>query len=91
MWIDQVSDLAVKYPDTNFLLIDINGHGRTIAGRKQYTLYDQCDDIVALMVALPYMEWLIEGRIVHFFGSICWNVGGLIDCFPHSPLSSIVC
>lgn len=52
MWIDQVADLTVKYPNTNFLLIDVNGHGRTTTGRKQYTLYNQSDDIIALMVIL---------------------------------------
>jgi len=51
MWVDQIAYLAPKFPDTNLLLIDVNGHGKTTEGRKQFNLYDQCDDIAALMVS----------------------------------------
>jgi len=49
MWVDQIAYLAPKFPETNLLLIDVNGHGKTTEGRKHFTLYDQCDDIAALM------------------------------------------
>ena len=51
MWVDQIAYLGPKFPDTNLLLIDVNGHGKTTEGRKHFTLYDQCDDIAALMVS----------------------------------------
>ena len=55
MWIDQIAYLKDKFPDANLLQIDVNGHGKTTTGRKHYTLYDQGDDITALMV----MSYLI--------------------------------
>ena len=50
MWVDQIAYLIPKFPNTNLLLIDVNGHGKTTEGRKNFNLYDQCDDIAALMV-----------------------------------------
>lgn len=53
MWVDEISYLKDKFPDVNLLQIDVNGHGKTTGGRKQYNLYDQCDDIATLMVVPP--------------------------------------
>jgi pimeloyl-ACP methyl ester carboxylesterase len=50
MWVDQVDYLHDKFPYINLLLVDCNGHGNTIDGRKTFTLYDQANDIAALMV-----------------------------------------
>jgi hypothetical protein len=53
MWVDQIAYLKNIFFDVNLLQIDVNGYGKTTHGRKQFTLYDQCDDIVGLMVFIP--------------------------------------
>jgi hypothetical protein len=54
MWVDQMTYLKEKFPHVNLLCIDLNGHGKTTHGRTSFTLYDQCDDIVALMVVTQF-------------------------------------
>jgi 3-oxoadipate enol-lactonase len=50
MFEETVAHLLTLLPDTNMLCIDLNGHGQTTTGRKIFTLWDQGDDVVALMV-----------------------------------------
>jgi 3-oxoadipate enol-lactonase len=50
MFDETVGHLTALLPDTNLLCVDLNGHGKTIAGRKTFTLWDQGDDVIALMV-----------------------------------------
>lgn len=50
MFDETLGHLSAKLPNTNLLCIDLNGHGRTTMGRKNFTLWDQGEDVVALMV-----------------------------------------
>lgn len=50
MWEETVQLLAPHLSDVNLLRIDLNGHGKTTAGRKEYTLWDQAEDVLALLV-----------------------------------------
>jgi 3-oxoadipate enol-lactonase len=52
MFAETVVHLQALLPETNLLCVDLNGHGKTTAGRKCFTLWDQGDDVVALMVCL---------------------------------------
>jgi len=52
MFDETVGHLLALLPDKNLLCIDLNGHGKTTTGRKNFTLWDQGDDVVALMVCL---------------------------------------
>lgn len=56
MWVDQIAYLEDEFPNVNLLCIDVNGHGKTTNGRKIFTLYDQCDDIAALIVPLTVAD-----------------------------------
>jgi pimeloyl-ACP methyl ester carboxylesterase len=51
MFVDQIAYLSSQLPNVNLLQIDLNDHGKTTDGRKTFTLYDQADDIDALMVS----------------------------------------
>jgi len=50
MFDETMNPLSTLLPNTNLLCVDLNGHGKTMAGRKKFTLWEQGDDIVALMV-----------------------------------------
>jgi pimeloyl-ACP methyl ester carboxylesterase len=50
MWEETVQLLAPQLPNANLLRVDLNGHGKTIAGRKEYTLWNQAEDVLALLV-----------------------------------------
>jgi 3-oxoadipate enol-lactonase len=52
MFEEIVAHLQAFLPEKNMLCIDLNGHGKTTAGRRNFTLWDQGDDVVALMVCL---------------------------------------
>lgn len=52
MFDETIKYLSSKLVNTNLLCIDVNGHGKTVAGRKTFTLWDQVDDVVNLMVRL---------------------------------------
>jgi pimeloyl-ACP methyl ester carboxylesterase len=52
MWTDQIDYFSKALPNTNLLLIDVNSHGRTTQGREKFTLYDQAEDIISLLVFL---------------------------------------
>jgi hypothetical protein len=48
---ETVTHLSSLLPNINLLRVDLNGHGKTIAGRKAFTLWDQVEDVIALMVS----------------------------------------
>lgn len=54
MFDETTEHLASVLPNTNLLCVDVNGHGKVVGGRKEFTLWDQADDVVALMVCLTY-------------------------------------
>jgi pimeloyl-ACP methyl ester carboxylesterase len=81
MWVDQIDYLKPAFSNTNLLLVDLNGHGKTRNGRKTFTLYDQVDDIVALMVFLE--RKLISGSIVDSLRCVRRYLHGLVDCLTH--------
>ena len=54
MWVDQIAYLSKTFPNVNLLQIDVNGHGNTTNGRKYFTLYDQANDIISLLVSYPH-------------------------------------
>jgi pimeloyl-ACP methyl ester carboxylesterase len=62
MWVDQMTYLKENFPRVNLVCIDVNGHGKTTNGRTSFTLYDQCDDIVGLMVATSFTIPLLTNR-----------------------------
>jgi len=82
-WVDQMTYLAPKFPDTNLLLIDVNGHGKTTEVRKTFNLYDQCHDIAALMVPTSYLLCLIPGSIVHLLRCLRRYLCGILDQHAH--------
>ena len=51
MFDETVDHLSALLPSTNLLCVDLNDHGKTTS-RKTFTLWDQGDDVVALMVYL---------------------------------------
>lgn len=48
---ETVTRLSSLLPNLNLLRVDLNGHGKTITGRKSFTLWDQAEDVIALMVS----------------------------------------
>ena len=52
MFDDTLAQLLPLLPETNMLCIDLNGHGGTTKGRRAFSLWDQGDDVVALMVCI---------------------------------------
>jgi pimeloyl-ACP methyl ester carboxylesterase len=50
MFDDTVDQLSPALPGVNLLRVDLNGHGETRSGRKEFTYGDQADDLVQLMV-----------------------------------------
>ena len=51
MFDETVAHLSSLLPNVNLLRIDLNGHGKTKAGRMAFTMWDQVEDVVALMVS----------------------------------------
>lgn len=49
-----IAQLSSVLPGTNLLRVDLNGHGETRNGRKEFTFWDQADDVVELMVGALY-------------------------------------
>jgi hypothetical protein len=50
MFDETIDHLSQLLPNTNLLCVDLNGHGNTTAGRKTFTLWEQGDDVISLMV-----------------------------------------
>lgn len=50
MWEETIQLLAPQLPEVNLLRVDLNGHGKTTAGRKEYTLWNQAEDVFTLLV-----------------------------------------
>lgn len=51
MFDETVTHLSSLLPAVNLLLVDLNDHGKITSGRKNFTLWDQADDVIALMVS----------------------------------------
>ena len=49
---ETVQYISPLLPNVNLLRVDLNGHGKTVAGRKTFTLWDQGSDVIALMVSI---------------------------------------
>ena len=47
---ETIKAISPVLSNVNFLCIDVNGHGKTVADRETFTLWDQATDVVALMV-----------------------------------------
>ncbi|KAL5363158.1 Alpha/Beta hydrolase protein [Aspergillus floccosus] len=59
MWEETVQLLAPHLSDVNLLRIDLNGHGKTTAGRREYTLWNQAEDVHALLKELELSKVII--------------------------------
>ncbi|KAL3461159.1 putative alpha/beta hydrolase [Aspergillus heterothallicus] len=59
MWEETTRSLAIDLPTTNLIRIDLNGHGKTTNGRKEYTLWDQAHDVLSLIDDLNLSNVLI--------------------------------
>ncbi|GFF32109.1 putative esterase YtxM [Aspergillus udagawae] len=59
MWEETVQLLAPQLPNVNLLRIDLNGHGKTTAGRNEYTLWNQAEDVLALLKELELSKVVI--------------------------------
>ncbi|GFF97715.1 putative esterase YtxM [Aspergillus udagawae] len=59
MWEETVQLLAPQLPNVNLLRIDLNGHGKTTAGRKEFTLWNQAEDALALLKELELSKVMI--------------------------------
>ncbi|RHZ51860.1 hypothetical protein CDV55_103189 [Aspergillus turcosus] len=59
MWEETVQLLAPQLTNVNLLRIDLNGHGKTTAGRKEYTLWNQAEDVLALLKELELSNVMI--------------------------------
>jgi len=53
---ETIAHLLPVLPNFNFLGVDVNGHGKTVAGRKTFTLWDQANDVVELMDELKVQK-----------------------------------
>ncbi|KAL3483662.1 putative alpha/beta hydrolase [Aspergillus germanicus] len=49
MWEETTKSLASHFSNTNFVRVDLNGHGKSTEGRKEYTLWDQAQDVLDLV------------------------------------------
>jgi pimeloyl-ACP methyl ester carboxylesterase len=56
MWEETTQSLASQLMNTNLVRIDLNGHGKTTQGRKEYTLWDQAQDVLDLVVRIPRQD-----------------------------------
>jgi pimeloyl-ACP methyl ester carboxylesterase len=54
MWEETTQSLSDGLSSTNLVRVDLNGHGRTTEGRKEYTLWDQAQDVLDLIVCYPH-------------------------------------
>ncbi|KAH1629925.1 hypothetical protein KXX39_003076 [Aspergillus fumigatus] len=59
MWEETIQLLAPQLPEVNLLRVDLNGHGKTTAGRKEYTLWNQAEDVLTLLRELELSNVLI--------------------------------
>ncbi|KAL2869530.1 alpha/beta fold hydrolase [Aspergillus lucknowensis] len=59
MWEETVQILAPRLSDVNLLRIDLNGHGKTTAGRKEYTLWNQAEDVLVVLKELELSKVII--------------------------------
>jgi hypothetical protein len=50
MFDETVTHLSSLLPAVNLLRVDLNGHGKITSSRKNFTLWDQADDVITLMV-----------------------------------------
>jgi pimeloyl-ACP methyl ester carboxylesterase len=50
MWDETIQDIVSGGLDMNLIQIDLNGHGQTTRGRTSFTLWDQAQDILQLLV-----------------------------------------
>jgi pimeloyl-ACP methyl ester carboxylesterase len=53
MWEETTQSLSSTLSNTNLVRVDLNGHGKTTQGRKEYTLWDQAQDVLDLVVRIP--------------------------------------
>lgn len=53
MFDETIDHLLGLLPNTNLICIDLNGHGKSTMCRKSFTLWDQGNDVVTLMVCPP--------------------------------------
>ena len=51
MFDETVTHLSSLLPAVNLLRVDLNGQGKISSGRKNFTLWDLADDVIALMVS----------------------------------------
>ncbi|CEL08508.1 hypothetical protein ASPCAL11657 [Aspergillus calidoustus] len=49
MWEETTQSLSDDLSNTNLVRVDLNGHGRTTEGRKEYTLWDQAQNVLDLI------------------------------------------
>ncbi|KAL2844171.1 putative alpha/beta hydrolase [Aspergillus pseudoustus] len=59
MWEETTQALAPDLSDTNLVRVDLHGHGKTINGRKEYTLWDQAQDVLSLVDELNLSNILV--------------------------------
>jgi pimeloyl-ACP methyl ester carboxylesterase len=50
MWAETVQSLLHQLPKVNLVRVDLNGHGKTTDGRKEYSLWEQAHDVLSLLV-----------------------------------------
>lgn len=50
MFDETIAHLSPALGNVNLIRVDVNGHGQTKNGRDKFTLWDQGDDVVKLMV-----------------------------------------
>lgn len=53
MFDETTAHLSSALSNVNLLCVDVNGHGMTVGGRKEFTLWEQADDVVTLLVCQP--------------------------------------
>ncbi|ORX75805.1 alpha/beta-hydrolase [Basidiobolus meristosporus CBS 931.73] len=61
MFDETIAHLSPALPQTNLICVDLNGHGETRNGRKQFTYWDQADDVVKLMDHLKLEKAIFVG------------------------------
>ncbi|KAF7159624.1 hypothetical protein CNMCM5623_005004 [Aspergillus felis] len=59
MWEETIQLLAPQLPNVNLLCVDLNGHGKTTAGRKEFTLWNQAEDVLAVLKELELSKVMI--------------------------------
>ncbi|KAI9879512.1 MAG: hypothetical protein M1830_008304 [Pleopsidium flavum] len=61
MYDETITQLAPLLPQINLMRVDMNRHGKTTEGRKTFTLWEQADDLVALLNSLKIEKALLIG------------------------------